>query len=112
MVEPHRELEALDTERDEERAGPGGLNRDLLQQLPFERRKRAAHLACAVRELAAAGKLAIRLEGRLLALGAVDAADAPAREPELDQLLERLRLVVAELAVLHRRDEIGEPPPA
>src|SRR4051812_12861010 len=108
-VEPDRELEALDAERDEERARPRGLDLDLLERLPFHGGECVAHLGGAVGERAATGQPAECLQRRLLALGSVDAANAAAREPELDQLLERLRLVVAELAVLDRGDEVGKP---
>src|SRR2546421_10245924 len=108
-VEANRELEPLDAERDEERAGAGGLNLDLLERLPFQRGERVAHLGGAFGERAPTGQPAEGLERRLLALRPVDAADSAARKPELDQLLERLRVVVVELAVLDRGDEVREP---
>src|SRR5438067_7538917 len=108
-VETDRELEPLDAERDDERAEPGGLNLDLLECLPLERSKRVGHRGGAVGERATPGQPAKDLQRSLLALRPVDAADAAARKPELDQLLERLRVVVVELAVLDRGDEVREP---
>src|SRR5256885_3867807 len=99
-VEADRELEPLDAERDEERAGAGGLDPHLLERLSFQRCQRVAHLGGAVGERATPGQPARDLQRSLLALRPVDAADAAARKSELDQLLKRLCVVVVELAVL------------
>src|SRR5438128_5829843 len=108
-VETNRELEAVDAERDEERAGAGGLHHYLFERLPLESRERLGHLVGAVGERTAARQPPERLQRGLLPLRPVDAADPAARNPELDQLLERLRVVVVELAVLDGGDEVGEP---
>src|SRR5581483_6738944 len=88
------------------------LHLHLLERLPLERRERLRHLGGAVGERAAARQPPEGLERRLLALRAVQSPDPAAAETELEQLLERLRLLLAQLALLDRGDEIGEPPPA
>jgi hypothetical protein len=65
--------------------------------------------ASARAQLAATRQLAVRLQRGLLAFGPVDAADATGRQTELDDLFERLRLVVAELTFLHGCNEVGKP---
>src|SRR5947209_12975968 len=105
-VEANRELEPFDAEGDEKRAGAGRLDLHLLQRLALERGERFGDLGGALRERAPTGEPAKRLQGGLLAFGTVDAADAPALEAELDQLLEGLRLVLAQLTFLHGRDEV------
>src|SRR5207244_7356279 len=83
-VEPDGQLEALDADRQEICARAGSLHLDLLQGLALERREGVGHVARAVRQLLPARQLAVRLQRGLLALGAVDAADAAGREAELD----------------------------
>src|SRR3954470_9780091 len=99
-IEADGELEAVDRERDEIRAGAGDLHLDVVERLASERGQCVAHLGGAVGERTAAGQPAERLDRRLFALRAVEAADAAARQAEIEDLLECLRLVVAELAVL------------
>src|SRR5690348_5178792 len=108
-VEPHRELERLG--RDGEDPGTGTGRRDLnsLEPQPLECRERSGHLARRLGELAAARQLAIRLQRRLLPVRSVEAADPSRLQTELDDLLERARLVLAVLAVTDRGDEIREP---
>src|SRR4051794_33768657 len=96
-IEAHRELEAVDRELDDPCARPGCLDLHLLERLALERGERVGHVLDRRRELLAARQLAVGLESGLLALRPVDPANAAGREPELDDLLERLRVVLAEL---------------
>src|SRR5204862_3154526 len=103
-------LQPLGSDRHEVRARPDGLNRERLERLPLERGERLGHRARGAAELPATGKPAIDPERGLLAAGAVQLPQAARLEPELEQLLERLGLLVAELALVDRRDERREPP--
>src|SRR5207253_10343426 len=108
-VEPDGQLETFDTDAEEVRAGPGCLDLDLLERFALERGERAGDVTRARGELLAPRQLPIGLQRGLFSLGTVETADAPGREPELDDLLECLRVVFAELSLLDRGDEIGEP---
>src|SRR5258705_7115959 len=108
-VEPDRQLEPFDTDAEEVGAGAGRLHFDVLERLALERGERTGDVARALGELLAARQLAVGLQRGLLSLGTVDATDAAGREPELDDLLERLRVVLLELALLDGGDQIGEP---
>src|SRR5512133_3501670 len=99
-VETDGELEAVDRERDEVRARPGPLHLHVLERLAGERGERVAHLDRAIGERAPARQPPVRLQRGLLTLRTVDAADAAARQAEVEQLLERLLLVLRQLAVL------------
>src|SRR5579884_118380 len=94
-IETDGKLEAVDCDRDDVGAGTGALHLHVLERSSFERREGAAHVGRAVGERAAGGQPPVRLQRGLLALRAVDGADTAALEAELEQLLERLRLVVA-----------------
>src|SRR5438270_1963487 len=108
-IELHGELEPVDSDGHDERAGAARLHRHALERLAFERLERRGHLARTVGKLAAAGQTPVGLQRGLLTLGAVHRADAAGGEAELDQRFERLRLVLAELALLDGSDEVGEP---
>src|SRR5258706_13920644 len=108
-VEADRQLEPFDADAEQVGAGPGRLHVDALECLALKRGEGTGDVACALGKLLAARQLAVSLQRGLLSLGTVDATNAACRKPELDDLLERLRLVFPELAVLDRSDQIGEP---
>src|SRR6478609_6041453 len=71
-------------------AGAQRANRDALDGLALERLQGLVQLAGRLGQLAAQGEAAEERQRGLLALGAVEPADAAGLQPELEQLGERV----------------------
>src|SRR5262249_55403559 len=89
-------------------AGPDRLDRDRLQRSSLEGTERFRHFAGCAPQLTAGGKPAIDAERRLLPARPVESTEPAGLEPELEQLLQRLGILLADLALTDRREEHGE----
>src|SRR2546421_5608665 len=107
-VEAHGQLGAVSVHGQDERGRADSLDGDVLEGLPLERGQGLRHLAGRLPSLLPAWKLPVDAERRLLAARAVERAHPTGLEAELEELLERLRVVCADLAFTDRGDERRE----
>src|SRR3954451_23681987 len=89
-------------------AGTQSADRHALERLALERLERLVELAGRLRQLAADREAPVERQRRLLALGAVQAADAAGLQPEFEQLGERVGVVARDLALADGGDDVGE----
>src|SRR5689334_23113807 len=95
-----RDPARVDGER--EGAGRDGSDADALELRPGERLERCRDLARALGAITAPRQAAQRTQRRLLAPRAVDGADAPALQTELEHRFGEPELVLADLAAVDR----------
>ena len=108
-VEPQRELELAGRERQRERTRTHGAELDRAELTPLERTERLADLRGALDDGCSAGEAPVEAERRGLAARPVQGANPPALQAELQQLVERRRVLLADLALGRRADKVGQP---
>src|SRR5207253_7483027 len=101
-----RELEAFGGDRHAVLAGPDGVDRDTVERPTAERFEGRVQLARRPREGASLRQPAEERQRRLLSLRAVDRAEAPGLEPELEQLAQRRGVVTFDASLVDRCDDV------